>query len=64
MLRSMVLSWYLSDSWLNSFVYRSDINGISFVLAGLFIPAITMVTVSYHTVGSTWVNLAESLRYE
>jgi putative ABC transport system permease protein len=58
------ISWYLSDSWLNSFVYRTEINWISFVLAGLVMLAITTVTVSYHTVRSANVNPAESLRYE
>jgi putative ABC transport system permease protein len=43
---------------------RTEINWISFVLAGLVMLLITAITVSYHTVRSANVNPAESLRYE
>ena len=58
------VSWYLADSWLESFVYFTEIKGLSFILAGLVMLAITSITVSYHTVRSANVNPAESLRYE
>ena len=44
-----IVSWYLARDWLGSFVYRTEINGI---------------TVSYHTIRSANVNPAESLKYE
>jgi putative ABC transport system permease protein len=58
------VSWYLADNWLESFVYRTEISWISFLLAGLVMLAITSITVSYHTVRSANVNPAESLKYE
>ena len=58
------VSWFLADNWLESFIYRTEINWISFILAGLVMLAITSITVSYHTVRSANVNPAESLRYE
>jgi putative ABC transport system permease protein len=59
-----VISWYLADHWLESFVYRTEIKWITFVLAGAVMLLITALTVSYHTVRSAIVNPAESLRYE
>lgn len=58
------VSLYLADNWLESFVYRTDINWLSFVLAGLVMLVITGITVSYHTIRSANVNPAESLKYE
>ena len=58
------VSWYLANNWLESFVYRTEIHWISFVMAGLVMLVITSVTVSYHTIRSANVNPAESLRYE
>ncbi|MEE9462948.1 MAG: ABC transporter permease [Bacteroidales bacterium] len=58
------VSLYLANRWLESLVYRTEINWISFVLAGLIMLAITAATVSYHTIRSANVNPAESLRYE
>jgi putative ABC transport system permease protein len=63
-LLASAISWYLANDWLQSFVYRTDIQWLSFVLSGLVMLAITALTVSYHTVRSANVNPAESLRYE
>jgi len=59
-----IVSWYLARDWLESFVYRTGIEWISFVLAGLVMLVITGLTVSYHTIRSANVNPAESLKYE
>ncbi len=57
-------SWYFANSWLEGFVFRTQIRWISFVLAGMLTMIITLLTVSYHTLRSANVNPAESLRDE
>jgi len=59
-----VVSWYLANDWLESFVFRTEINWISFLMAGVIMLVITGITVIYHTVRSASVNPAESLRHE
>jgi putative ABC transport system permease protein len=59
-----IVSWYLAKDWLESFVYRTEINLVSFVLAGVVMMVITTITVSYHTIRSANANPAESLKYE
>lgn len=59
-----IVSWYLAKDWLESFVYRTEINLISFVLAGVVMMVITTITVSYHAIRSANANPAESLKYE
>ena len=58
------ISWFLAENWLESFVYRTEIKWISFVLAGGLMLVITALTVSFHTLRSAHINPAESLRYE
>jgi putative ABC transport system permease protein len=59
-----LVSWYFANDWLEGFVYRTRVNWLSFVLAGLLTLLITVITVSYHTIRSANVNPAESLRDE
>jgi len=57
-------SYFFAGRWLDSFVYRTDIRWITFVLAALLTIVITILTVSYHTIRASQVNPAESLRDE
>jgi putative ABC transport system permease protein len=59
-----VISWYFTNNWLEGFVNRTGISWVSFVLAGLLTIAITVITVSYHTIRSANVNPSDSLRDE
>jgi putative ABC transport system permease protein len=63
-LMASAISWFLANDWLESFVYRTDIKWMSFVLAGGLMLTITALTVSFHTLRSAHLNPAESLRYE
>jgi putative ABC transport system permease protein len=57
-------SFYFTDRWLDSFVYRTDIQWMTFIMAGVLTIVITVLTVIYHTIKAARVNPAESLRDE
>jgi putative ABC transport system permease protein len=58
------VSYYLSDRWLQSFVYRTDTS--VFLFAGVVgvISAITLITVGYESLKASLANPVESLRRE
>ncbi|MDD5696045.1 MAG: ABC transporter permease [Bacteroidales bacterium] len=58
------LSWYFFDRWLNHFAYRTSIEWWYFLLAGLLSLFIALVTLSYQTVKSAFMNPEEALKYE
>ena len=59
-----ILAWYISDTWLNGFAYRVEINPIVFVLSGVAAIVIAWLTVSYQSIKAATANPVESLRYE
>lgn len=59
-----VLAWYISDTWLNGFAYRVEINPFVFVLSGIVAIVIAWLTVSYQSIKAATANPVESLRYE
>ena len=59
-----ILAWYVSDTWLNSFAYRIDINPLVFVLSGIAAIVIAWLTVSYQSIKAATANPVNSLRYE
>jgi putative ABC transport system permease protein len=63
-----VIAWpaayYIMSRWLKNFAYRTDINILIFVLSGLLVLAIALLTVSFQSIRAASTNPAESLRYE
>jgi len=58
------ISWYLVNSWLNSFAYRTSLSWWIFALAGVIALVISLVTVSWQTFLAANRNPVYSLRYE
>jgi ABC-type antimicrobial peptide transport system permease subunit len=58
------LAWWAMDSWLESFDYRIVLDIWVFVLAGVSILAITIVTIGLQTFGAARQNPVKSLRSE
>lgn len=58
------VSWYLMNSWLQSFAYRIDLNADIFILAGLSTIIITVLTISYQSIKAAMVNPVKSLKAE
>jgi putative ABC transport system permease protein len=61
---SAPLSWYIMGKWLSDFEYSISLSWELFVIAMAGGLLITLLTVSYHSIKSTIVNPADTLRYE
>jgi putative ABC transport system permease protein len=61
---SIPISWYLVNSWLNSFAYRIRLSWWIFILAGVLALGIALLTVSWQSWKTAASNPVEALRYE
>ncbi len=61
---SIPISWYLVNSWLNSFAYRTSLSWWIFAMAGVIAVFISLTTVSWQTFLAATRNPVEALRYE
>jgi len=57
-------AWYIMNSWLQNFAYKTGIGWQWFVLAGGSALLIALITVSAHTIKAALQNPVNSLRYE
>jgi ABC-type antimicrobial peptide transport system permease subunit len=64
LLISIPLSCYYLNEWLHTFAYRITISSWMFVLAGVLVLSITLLTVSYQSIKSAIANPIKSLRTE
>ncbi|MBD2702342.1 ABC transporter permease [Spirosoma sp. BT702] len=58
------LAWWAMNQWLQAFVYKIDIDGWVFVLAGLLALTIALLTVGLQSVRAALMNPVKSLRSE
>jgi ABC-type antimicrobial peptide transport system permease subunit len=58
------LAWYFMRNWLQSFVYRTSINPIIFLLAGVLSVSIAVLTIVARTLHTAQMNPAKALKYE
>lgn len=56
------LSWWIMDRWLQSFAYRTGISIWVFVLTGIGVTVVALLTVSYHALRAAMANPVKSLR--
>lgn len=56
--------WYLMQSWIESFPYRTEISALVFVVAGCIVLFVSVLTVSFQTMRASRTNPIDSLRYE
>ena len=61
---SIPVSWYLVNSWLNSFAYRTSLSWLIFAVAGTIAIIISLATVSWQSYLTAKRNPIDSLRYE
>jgi putative ABC transport system permease protein len=57
-------AWLIMDYWLQDFAYRTEINPLIFIIAGLTALIIAVITVSFQAIKASLANPVESLRYE
>jgi predicted permease len=58
------VSWWLMNSWLQGFAYRIKITPFVFLIAGISVVFIALVTISYQSIKAAIANPVKSLRTE
>jgi putative ABC transport system permease protein len=61
---SIPFSWYAMNRWLQGFTYKTEISWWIFVLAGIIVMTVALITVSFQTLRAATRNPVEALRYE
>jgi putative ABC transport system permease protein len=61
---ALPLGYYFMNSWLQKFVYRTNMGFLIFIVTGILALAIALLTVSYQSIKAAVANPAQSLRYE
>ena len=57
-------AWYAMQKWLENYAYKTDVNLWIYLLAGIIVLAITLITVSWQSWRAATRNPVEALRYE
>lgn len=60
----MPLVYFLMDSWLQSFAYHTSLSPVVFLVAGVLVLFIALLTISFQTFRAARSNPVDSLRYE
>src|SRR5262249_46647975 len=58
------IAWYVMNKWLQSFAYRMSIGWSAFVVAGIFVSAVALITISFQSIKAAIANPVKSLRTE
>ena len=61
---ALPVSWWLMSSWLQSFAYRITITPYVFLIAGMSVILITLLTISFQSIKAAMANPVNSLRME
>jgi predicted permease len=64
LLVALPASWWLMNSWLQSFAYRISITPYVFLIAGVSVILITLITISFQAIKAALANPVKSLRTE
>jgi putative ABC transport system permease protein len=58
------ISYYIMSNWLQDFAYRAPVGIGPFLLSGVLMLLISMITVSYYTLKMAFLNPVKGLKYE
>ncbi len=58
------VAWFVMDNWLQNFTYRIDLSVENFLIAGLVLIAVALITVSYLTIKTAVTNPVDTLKEE
>lgn len=58
------VSWWMMDSWLSDFAYRSGLDWWIFIASGVMAILIAWLTVSWQSIRAAWANPVKSLKSE
>ena len=59
-----VTSWYIMNSWVEDFVYQAPISASTFLLSGIIMFMVALVTLSFQTIKAAMTDPVNSLRDE
>ena len=58
------LMWWAMNGWIQTFPYRTPISVVIFIVAGIMVMVVALLTLSYQTVKAARTNPVDSLRHE
>ncbi|HKK09776.1 MAG TPA: FtsX-like permease family protein, partial [Bacteroidales bacterium] len=58
------VSWYVAETWLQNFAYKTELSWWIFILSGIITLCIVLITVSWQTFRVARRNPVDALRYE
>ena len=58
------IGWWMMNEWLQSFAYKANLSGWTFLIAGLLTLSIALLSISYQTIKATLSNPVDALRDE
>jgi len=64
LLIALPLAWFATQSWLENYEHQMQMSPLTFILIGIAVALVALVTVSYHTIKAAIVNPVKSLRTE
>ena len=64
LLISLPIAWFVAQTWLENYEHQMYMSPLTFILVGIVVTLVALITVSYHTVKAAIVNPVESLRSE
>ncbi len=64
LLASVPITWYLMNTWLQTFEYRVMISWQFFAIAGSLALLVTFSTISYQAIKTAWTKPVDTLKYE
>jgi putative ABC transport system permease protein len=64
LLIAIPFSWWIASAWLQNFAYRTPLSPFIFVLTGISVLVITLVTISFQSIKAAIANPVKSLRME
>ena len=64
LLIAIPVSWLAANAWLQSFAYRITLSPVAFVITGIAVILITLLTISFQSIKAAMANPVKSLRTE
>ncbi len=61
---ALPLAWYAMQTWIQNYEYRMEISPLTFIVVGLLVAVIALITVSFHSIKAALANPVKSLRTE
>lgn len=64
LLIALPLAWFAMEKWIQSYEYRIEISPFTFILIGVLVASVAVLTVSFHAIRAASINPVRSLRTE